>query len=143
MGPDASQNSRLLLKWAHNVAKGMEYLARRHIMHGDLAARNVLIGDNLVAKVSDFGLSKTFYDNIQYSKKERTEVPIKWMALEYLRYHNFTVTSRRMELRGRFLGDLFVRRRPVPWHRLEGPESRPGEGRTAFLSGSGPGRLVH
>ena len=28
-------------------------------MHGDLAARNVLIGESYVAKISDFGLSKT------------------------------------------------------------------------------------
>ena len=37
-------NSRLLLQWAHNIAKGMKYLSRKHIMHGDLAARNILIG---------------------------------------------------------------------------------------------------
>ena len=37
-------NSRLLLQWSHNIAKGMKYLSRKHIMHGDLAARNILIG---------------------------------------------------------------------------------------------------
>ena len=36
--------SRLLIQWAFNIAKGMQYLARMHIMHGDLAARNILIG---------------------------------------------------------------------------------------------------
>ena len=44
---DASEdnlNSRLLLQWAFHIAKGMQYLARMHIMHGDLAARNILIG---------------------------------------------------------------------------------------------------
>ena len=37
-------SSRLLIKWAFHIAKGMQYLARMHIMHGDLAARNILIG---------------------------------------------------------------------------------------------------
>ena len=37
-------DSRLLIQWAYNIAKGMRYLSRKHIMHGDLAARNILIG---------------------------------------------------------------------------------------------------
>ena len=37
-------DSRLLIQWAYDIAKGMQYLARMHIMHGDLAARNILIG---------------------------------------------------------------------------------------------------
>ena len=40
----ADLNSRLLIQWAYNIAKGMRYLSRKHIMHGDLAARNILIG---------------------------------------------------------------------------------------------------
>ena len=37
-------SSRLLIQWAYDIAKGMQYLARMHIMHGDLASRNILIG---------------------------------------------------------------------------------------------------
>jgi len=86
-------NERLFLKWSHSIAKGMEYLSSKRIMHGDLAARNILIGDNYVAKVADFGLSKTFYDNIRYRKQERPFVPWKWMSSEYLQDGCFTMKS--------------------------------------------------
>ena len=84
---------RIFLKWAHSIAKGMEYLTSKKIMHGDLAARNILIGENRVAKVSDFGLSKSMYDNIRYKKQRRNYVPWKWMALEYLNDAVFTLKS--------------------------------------------------
>ena len=79
---------------------GMEYLYKKKIMHGDLAARNILIGgmegdpnDNYVAKISDFGLSKNFYDNYRYKKTNREEVPWKWMAFEYLNDGQFSMKS--------------------------------------------------
>jgi serine/threonine protein kinase len=86
-------DSRLLLTWAHSIAKGMEYLSSKRIMHGDLAARNVLLDQNNVAKVSDFGLSKAMYDNVGYKKNERSDVPWKWMAVEFLMDGCFTLKS--------------------------------------------------
>ena len=53
----------LLLEWSHGIARGLDYLTSASLMHGDLAARNVLIGENYVAKISDFGLSKMMYYN--------------------------------------------------------------------------------
>ena len=92
-------NNRLLVLWPYDIAKGMQFLAKNQIMHGDLAARNILICDDPLAcnhplaKVSDFGLSKKFYDNIKYKKETRLEIPWKWMALEYFRDDFFTLTS--------------------------------------------------
>ena len=94
-----SINSRCLITWAYDIANGMQYLAENRIMHGDLAARNVLLDEDPlgtgrpVAKVSDFGLSKNFYDNVKYTKESRVFVPWKWMALEYLTKDFFTLTS--------------------------------------------------
>ena len=56
-------NSRLLLQWAFHIAKGMQYLARMHIMHGDLAARNILIGTGTNVTFACFYFSTTFLTN--------------------------------------------------------------------------------
>ena len=75
----------------------MEYLSEKRVMHGDLAARNVLLSradsENIVAKIADFGLSKRFYDNVTYTKKERNSVPWKWMAPEFWDKSIFTLCS--------------------------------------------------
>lgn len=92
-------NSRSLIQWCYDIAKGMQYLAKCNIMHGDLAARNILLNQDplmtgyIVAKVADFGLSKRFYDNLKYEKKNRNIIPWKWMAYEYLTRDYFTLTS--------------------------------------------------
>ena len=92
-------SDRCLIYWAYEISKGMEYLAENKIMHGDLAARNILLDDNLIqpgrviAKIADFGLSKKFYDNVSYSKESRVFVPWRWMALEYLTSGYFTLNS--------------------------------------------------
>ena len=91
-------NTRVLINWAFHIAKGMEYLANKRIMHGDLAARNVLItcedkqGEKLVAKVCDFGLSKKI-TKTYYRKIERNTVPWKWMAFEFLENNVFKMKS--------------------------------------------------
>jgi len=38
-------------------------------MHGDLAARNVLLADDNVVKICDFGLAKSMYKSDNYRKK--------------------------------------------------------------------------
>merc|ERR1719410_49497 len=61
-------SAQLLLTWSYSIARGLEYLVSASIMHGDLAARNILVGENYVAKISDFGLSKMMYYNEGYKK---------------------------------------------------------------------------
>lgn len=39
------------------------------VLHGDLAARNLLLADDNVVKISDFGLSRDMYKKDIYMKK--------------------------------------------------------------------------
>ena len=93
-----SLNSRCLLKWSHGIAKGMQHLEESKIMHGDLAARNILMSKDIlggecpIAKVADFGLAKKLYET-NYQKTSRLLVPWKWMAPEFLTDDIFTLKS--------------------------------------------------
>lgn len=60
------------------------------MIHRDLACRNVLVGDQKILKISDFGLSR---EGDIYVKTTGGRLPFKWMALESLRDHEFTVQS--------------------------------------------------
>lgn len=72
---------------------GMEYLASHHYVHRDLAARNCLISDNLIVKISDFGLSRDIYSTDYYRVQGKSLLPVRWMPPEAILYGKFTVES--------------------------------------------------
>ncbi|XP_055641478.1 vascular endothelial growth factor receptor 1 isoform X2 [Toxorhynchites rutilus septentrionalis] len=81
-GPARSVTTTDLVCWASQVACGMEYLASRKVLHGDLAARNILLCDDNVVKICDFGLARSMYKSDNYKKKGEAPLPFKWLALE-------------------------------------------------------------
>ncbi|XP_066299175.1 fibroblast growth factor receptor 2-like [Branchiostoma lanceolatum] len=82
-----------LIKFGIDVASGMSHLAAMQCLHRDLAARNVLLGKNLEAKVSDFGLSRDVYESSEYVKSTKSKLPLRWMAYESLFYNVYTSQS--------------------------------------------------
>jgi serine/threonine protein kinase len=47
----------------------MAYVERMNYVHRDLRAANILVGENLVCKVADFGLARLIEDN-EYTARQ-------------------------------------------------------------------------
>ncbi|KAK7087406.1 fibroblast growth factor receptor 3-like [Littorina saxatilis] len=70
-----------LISYAFQVARGMDFLSSKKCIHRDLAARNVLVTDDHILKIADFGLTRT---GDYYKKRTGGRLPVKWMAPEAL-----------------------------------------------------------
>ncbi|KAM3914220.1 inactive tyrosine-protein kinase transmembrane receptor ROR1 [Leptodactylus fuscus] len=78
---------------AVQIAAGMEYLASHFFVHKDLAARNILVGEQLHIKISDLGLSREIYSADYYRVQNKSLLPIRWMPPEAIMYGKFSTDS--------------------------------------------------
>lgn len=76
--------SKDLVKFSYHIAKGMEYVASKGIIHRDLASRNILVSKEKICKVADFGFARRITDDCAYQFTTGHLVPVKWMAPEAL-----------------------------------------------------------
>ncbi|KAF4078680.1 hypothetical protein AMELA_G00201790 [Ameiurus melas] len=81
-----------LVDMASQITSGMAYVERMNYVHRDLRAANILVGENLVCKVADFGLARLIEDN-EYTARQGAKFPIKWTAPEAALYGRFTIKS--------------------------------------------------
>uniref|UniRef100_A0A8C0KCQ8 Fibroblast growth factor receptor n=1 Tax=Canis lupus dingo TaxID=286419 RepID=A0A8C0KCQ8_CANLU len=90
LSPDGLRSSEgplsfpALVSCAYQVARGMQYLESRKCIHRDLAARNVLVTEDNVMKIADFGLARGVHHIDYYKKTSNGRLPVKWMAPEAL-----------------------------------------------------------
>lgn len=74
------------------VAQGMAFLEAKNFIHRDLAARNVLVAENNIVKIADFGLSRCIDDDI-YVAHVGSKFPIKWTSPEACNFNHFSTKS--------------------------------------------------
>jgi len=81
-------NQSDLLSMSQQALFGMEYLESSHIIHRDLALRNLLVGRDqegkYIVKVADFGMSRAIDKG--YYRTTSKVMPIRWSAPEFIEY---------------------------------------------------------
>ncbi|XP_069647880.1 tyrosine-protein kinase RYK isoform X1 [Haliaeetus albicilla] len=82
-----------LVHMAIQIACGMSYLARREVIHKDLAARNCVIDDALQVKITDNALSRDLFPMDYHCLGDNENRPVRWMALESLVNNEFSSAS--------------------------------------------------
>ncbi|KAI7794182.1 putative tyrosine-protein kinase STYK1, partial [Triplophysa rosa] len=93
--PDNLQafSERSVYTVAKQVAAGLDYLHSYHrILHGDVAARNMLIGSGFSVKVSGLNLAFKSRQTKTADKELQANVPVKWQSPE--RIMRLPVTDR-------------------------------------------------
>ncbi|XP_070562681.1 insulin-like growth factor 1 receptor isoform X2 [Ptychodera flava] len=85
-----------LQKFCLHVAEALQYMEKIKVVHRDIAARNVLISHDDMAKIGDFGLARDVYETLVYQRhpsQHHFKVPIRWMSPESLRESIYTHSS--------------------------------------------------
>lgn len=72
------------LAFASQIASALSFLAEQGIVHRDVAARNVLLTNQMLCRLCDFGFSRAPAEEGVYQKTTSGRVPYKWMAVESL-----------------------------------------------------------
>jgi len=83
----------LILNLVKGIASGLAVLHEIGVVHRDVAARNILLGEDLVPKVSDFGLSRECATEGSYNSRGLHALPVKWMAPEAINHGRFSTQS--------------------------------------------------
>ncbi|CAH3146938.1 unnamed protein product [Pocillopora meandrina] len=84
----------LLLQMLINIADALQYLARLHLVHRSVMAKNVLVGDDNVCKLSGLhSLRPIDWGPLAEAEDVNDDLPLKWKAPECLMEYHYSTES--------------------------------------------------
>ncbi|KAK5584898.1 hypothetical protein RB653_006516 [Dictyostelium firmibasis] len=70
--------------------KGLHYLHQSNIIHRDIKAANILINEDAIVKLADFGVSSQLEDSLRGEASQLVGTPL-WMAPEIIKRQNYNI----------------------------------------------------
>ena len=75
------------------ITQALDFVASRQLVHRDVACRNILLTEYLIAKLGDFGLCCRCDDTLLYEGSAQNRMPIKWLSIEAINDRIFSEKS--------------------------------------------------
>jgi serine/threonine protein kinase len=131
----------LLARMIFGSANGLSYLHRNQIIHGDFAARNIMIDATWTPRLADFGLSRILAVNEQSQETASDAGPIRWLPPEALENRTYSFKTDVFSF-ACVLYELYDRK--TPWHDLSAAQVmlRVGSGQVLPPSKNMPDYIV-
>lgn len=92
-GPPRALTTQEVVEMALQIAKGIQYLHRKRLVHRDMAARNCVVDDDLRVQITDNALARDLFPQDYHCLGDNENRPIKWLAIESLLNKTFTTAS--------------------------------------------------
>eukprot|EP01117_Protostelium_nocturnum_P006298 TRINITY_DN2274_c0_g1_i1.p1 TRINITY_DN2274_c0_g1~~TRINITY_DN2274_c0_g1_i1.p1 ORF type:complete len:1291 (-),score=300.01 TRINITY_DN2274_c0_g1_i1:55-3927(-) len=78
---------------AFDIVGALRYLESERIVHNDVSARNVLVREGPIVKLSDFGRAEEIYNYSASKQQASDKAPVRWLAPEVLKDNKVSFSS--------------------------------------------------